>query len=69
MPTLTINGEKRSFPEAPTVSSLLTALGLKPEAIAVELNRAIVPRAEYPGQRLADGDELEIVTFVGGGAS
>jgi sulfur carrier protein len=35
--------------------------------VAVELNRAILPRARFAGQELADGDTLELVQFVGGG--
>jgi thiamine biosynthesis protein ThiS len=40
---------------------------MKGDRVAVELNREIVPRPEWPGTLLKDGDRLEIVHFVGGG--
>jgi thiamine biosynthesis protein ThiS len=63
---LIINGEERQF-EAPTVSALVEQLGIKTDRVAVELNREIVPRAEWAKAALRDGDKLEIVHFVGGG--
>lgn len=65
---LTLNGE--TFTEAPdgcTVAELLAHLDLEPSRVAVELNRDIVPKTGYAERRLADGDELEILHFVGGG--
>lgn len=50
-----------------TVAGLLSQLQLQPGNVAVERNREIVPRAQYGQTALADGDRLEIVTFVGGG--
>ena len=67
--TLTINGENRAFDTISTLSDLVTQLGMKPERVAVELNRELVPRDRWPATRLADGDKLEIVHFVGGGWS
>jgi thiamine biosynthesis protein ThiS len=63
---LIINGEERQF-EAQTVFALVEQLGIKTDRVAVELNREIVPRAEWPQAALRDGDKLEIVHFVGGG--
>jgi thiamine biosynthesis protein ThiS len=63
---LFINGEERQL-EAATVSALVEQLGIKTDRVAVELNREIVPRAEWPKAALHDGDKLEIVHFVGGG--
>jgi sulfur carrier protein len=40
---------------------------MKPTRIAVELNREVVPKAEYAGVTLREGDELELINFVGGG--
>lgn len=65
--TLTINGENRNFPSISTVSDLVTHLGMKPDRVAVELNRELVPRDRWASTRLSDGDKLEIVHFVGGG--
>lgn len=63
---LVINGEERAF-RAATLAALITELGMKADRIAVELNRAIVPRAQWESTVLRDGDQLEIVHFVGGG--
>jgi thiamine biosynthesis protein ThiS len=40
---------------------------MKPDRVAVELNRELIPRDQWPSTRLSDGDKLEIVHFVGGG--
>lgn len=63
---LTINGEEREFTAA-TVAALIEQLGMKADRVAVELNRDIVPRDRWPATELHDGDQLEIVHFVGGG--
>ena len=62
-----VNDEPRTVAEGVTVADLVTALGLGPRRIAVEVNRTIVPRAEYALTPLADGDAVEIIHFVGGG--
>ncbi len=62
-----LNGEPRELPDAASVADLVGALGLRPEIVAVERNRELVPRARYGETRLAEGDELEVVTLVGGG--
>jgi len=67
---LQINGEERDFSAAPvpfTLAALVEALGMKPDRVAVELNRDIVPRDRWLETRLNDGDRLEVVHFVGGG--
>jgi sulfur carrier protein len=68
---LHINGEERIFP-APggdpfTLAALIESLSMKPDRVAVELNREIVPRDRWSQTVLKDGDRLEIVHFVGGG--
>jgi len=65
--SLTVNGELRRTAAA-TIAALVTELGLKPEKVAVERNGTIVPRSTLGQAPLADGDVLEIVHFVGGGA-
>jgi thiazole synthase len=65
--TLTINGETRQLGGSVSVAVLLTGMGLDPAKIAVERNQEIVPRSEYDGTMVADGDKLEIVQFIGGG--
>ena len=62
-----VNGEPRAMDVGKTVADLVTALGLGPRRIAVEVNRAVVPRAEYGATALRDGDAVEIIHFVGGG--
>ena len=64
---LTINGQEKDFPAALTLSDLVQQLGMKPERVAVELNREIAPRDRWSVIELHDGDRLEIVHFVGGG--
>jgi sulfur carrier protein len=65
--SLTLNGEDRSFDGVLSVDALLRALGLDPRKVAVERNEAIVPRSQYAETRLATGDQIEIVHFIGGG--
>jgi len=65
--TLTVNGEPRRS-TATSIAVLVAELGLKPDKVAVEHNGTIVPRSTLAETALADGDTLEIVHFVGGGA-
>ncbi|MFV8756343.1 sulfur carrier protein ThiS [Nannocystaceae bacterium ST9] len=67
MPTIVLNGEPRELRAGATVSSLIAELGLDSRQVAVERNREVVPRARHGETELADGDHLEVVTFVGGG--
>lgn len=62
-----VNGERRQVPEGITVKELLATLGLETTLVAVERNAEVVPRAEHAATRLASGDRLEVVHFVGGG--
>ena len=64
---LTINGEAKD-PAVTTLAGLVESLGIKPDRVAIELNHEIVPRGEWAETPLKDGDRLEIVHFVGGGA-
>jgi len=65
---ITVNGESRTLDTVSTVEQLLAEIGLDSRKVAVERNREIVPKSLYAGTRLADGDALEIVHFIGGGA-
>jgi thiamine biosynthesis protein ThiS len=63
-----INGEPREFPQSSlALSELLETLSLTPQRIAVEVNKTIVPRGLWEKTILKDGDQIEIVHFVGGG--
>jgi thiamine biosynthesis protein ThiS len=64
---LTVNGELKAFPPLPDVAALVALLGLDGRKVAVERNLEIVPRSAYGRTRLADGDRIEIVHFIGGG--
>jgi len=64
---LTINGKTQIY-SAETLEALVDQFGMKPDRVAIELNREIVPRERWPQTRLHDGDRLEIVHFVGGGS-
>jgi len=66
---LVINGEDREFSVIPTLAALLDHLEMKPDRVAVELNRELVPRDRWASTPLLDGDKLEIVHFVGGGGT
>ena len=66
--TLQINGQTREFPDALTVTALVTQLGMKADRVAVELNLEILPRDSWDATQLKDGDRLEVVHFVGGGS-
>jgi len=65
--TLIINGENREFSSIATLSDLVNHLGMKPDRVAIELNRELVPRGRWSATQLSCGDKLEIVHFVGGG--
>ncbi|MEM6856174.1 MAG: sulfur carrier protein ThiS [Planctomycetota bacterium] len=63
---LTINGQPQDV-DAERVDTLLEALGMAGQAVAVELNQDVVPKRRHASTPLKDGDVLELVTLVGGG--
>jgi sulfur carrier protein len=64
---VTINGALHQVPEGLTLRGLVEHLGLHEGPVAVEVNRAVVPRARHVDYVVASGDVIEIVHFVGGG--
>jgi len=64
---VTVNGESRELEAALSVEELLQALRVPATRVAVEINAEVVPRETYPERRVAAGDCIEIVHFVGGG--
>lgn len=64
---VTLNGKEREIPEGCTVDGLLKHLNLRPQGIAVEINREIVPRSGFPARAITSGDTIEILRMVGGG--
>jgi len=67
--SITVNGVVRDLPDGWSVASLLSAVGARPEQVAVELNQRVLDRGEFAACRLQPGDRVEIITFVGGGAA
>jgi thiamine biosynthesis protein ThiS len=63
---ITVNGQKMQVPDGCTLADLIAIHQLTPDKVAVELNRRIIRTAAYDTV-LNPGDEVEIVTFVGGG--
>jgi len=68
MITVRVNGRPETVEEGKTLAALLQRLGTPVALVAVEVNRDVVPRARHGETRLREGDQVEIVQFVGGGA-
>lgn len=64
-----VNGEIRELPEKSTLGDLVRQLSLAPERLAIELNRQVMRRAAWAEAEMHEGDQIEIVHFVGGGSS
>lgn len=64
---VTVNGEGHKFPPQTTLLDVVRTLGLEPDRVAIELNRAIVKRDLWSTTAVGDSAEIEIVQFVGGG--
>ncbi|HYM38312.1 MAG TPA: sulfur carrier protein ThiS [Nitrospiraceae bacterium] len=63
-----VNGEQRTLATGITVAGLLKDLDIRPDRVAVELNLNILDRSEFDGRSLQEGDRIEIISFIGGGA-
>jgi thiamine biosynthesis protein ThiS len=64
---IVFNGQEREITPNATIAELLAELQLTPKLVAVEVNRDVVPRTRHAEHRLQTGDEVEVVTLVGGG--
>ncbi len=62
-----INGKEDQIEPGTTVAALLGDLGTAPQTVAVEVNRELVTRRRFADTVLTEGDNIEIVSFVGGG--
>jgi sulfur carrier protein len=62
-----VNGEAREIPVGATISALLLTMKIESQQVAVEVNAQVVRRANHGTVQLQAGDQVEIVTFVGGG--
>ena len=65
--TIKLNGDPREIPGPISVSALLAQLEIDARRVAVELNLDVVKKTAYDSSLVKDGDEVEIVNFVGGG--
>jgi thiamine biosynthesis protein ThiS len=65
--TIRLNGDPHDLVEPLSVSALLAQLEIDARRVAVERNQLVVKRVAYDSTVVADGDEIEIVNFVGGG--
>jgi sulfur carrier protein len=64
---VTVNGTRQEVPPETTVSQLLAELKILPERVVVEINLSVIDRDRYPRHSLKEGDQIEIIGFVGGG--
>jgi thiamine biosynthesis protein ThiS len=64
---ITLNGEPHDLSGPLTVNQLLVQLQIDPRRVAVELNLVVLKRAAFETAMVGDGDQVEIVNFVGGG--
>ena len=65
--TIQFNGLPREVSAGLTVAALLAELELRPAYVAVEINQQLVPRGQHGQRELHEGDQVEVVTLVGGG--
>jgi sulfur carrier protein len=64
---LIINGDPMEVPESTTAAQLIEILELTNKRLAIEANREIVPRSQFEDHVFQEGDQIEIVTAIGGG--
>ena len=65
--SINVNGEHKRVPDGTTISALVNSIGFDPGRVAVERNLSVVPRSTLGEVAVEDGDDYEIVHFVGGG--
>ncbi|MFE0422699.1 sulfur carrier protein ThiS [Streptomyces sp. NPDC058953] len=66
-PVVSVNGEWRELAGGTTLDALVATVAPAPEGVAAAVNEAVVPRGQWPGTLLGDGDRVEILTAVQGG--
>lgn len=62
-----VNGETKEFPDGLSLEELIQKLGVRKETVVAEVNRKIVQDPQRAGCKLAEGDQVELIQFVGGG--
>ena len=65
--TIRLNGDSHELPEPVTVSGLLRTLEIDARRVAVEVNLSVIKKTAYDTLVIGDGDEVEVVNFLGGG--
>ncbi|OFW06114.1 MAG: thiamine biosynthesis protein ThiS [Acidobacteria bacterium RIFCSPLOWO2_02_FULL_67_36] len=66
--TIRLNGEPFEIAGPVSISTLLAELKIDPRQVAVERNLAVIKRDRYETTMIGEGDEIEVVKFVGGGS-
>ncbi len=61
------NGQQRDLEENASLAAMLGELNLDPNTVVAEVNKKIIERDQYEDLRLKDGDQVELIRFVGGG--
>ena len=64
---LLINGENKDFEEGVSLEELIRQLGVRKETVVAEVNREIIQAEQRATRKLSDGDQVELIQFVGGG--
>jgi sulfur carrier protein len=64
---IVLNGREEDVASDATLADLVASAGFAGKRVAIEVNREIVPRGDYPARRLAAGDRVEVVHAIGGG--
>lgn len=64
---VTVNGKDHELQSHTSLSDLVAGFNLQPKFVAIEVNCELVPRRNYDETMLQEGDQVEIVTLVGGG--
>jgi thiamine biosynthesis protein ThiS len=67
MITARINGISNKIEFGTTIADLIKKLNITNKKIALEVNEEIIPRSQFDTRMIEDGDQIEIVTAVGGG--
>lgn len=67
MVTIHLNGDKKEIENEVNLDRLLDLFSLPRQRVAIELNRSVVRRQDWPNTPVQDGDRVEVVHFVGGG--
>jgi len=64
---IVVNGENKELTEQTTLEELIRQLGVRKETVVAEVNRQIIQMDKRPEIKLSDGDQVELIQFVGGG--